>query len=1447
MDAETAAALLPSERIGNYFVVIGAKGIEHPEPLEPHQLGKFITDIIVLNPKYDELSEDYDLVTVGKGGSRLDLKASRMFKGSLLVAVEYNGQRDPITDIIVCVGDTPAGYEALIRTPADQEAYIGTKNKAKIYLAVRRAPDSPTVITSLSTVTVSKKDPNPTLPGEAFVQCDIPLTHGAYSMNHTYLVYERKRVVDDRIQYKAHILDRYPVTDYSDSPFLLNAASFCLPEGLQVELFDVRKVPMPKWYPFVLTEQSGRRIYGASLVFWEPILNNDAKGKTDSVWRERSGEAETMLLHKTKCIAVMSHHAYFSPFKKILQFLYRLSLGQSVVPIERYISHFLGTVPSPPVCGLHEIDWRLGAGNKISFARPAATQLPLVDLSFLPLFHMLDPNNVAKLLCLFLLEKKVLLCSTHMPLLCYIAEAVRSLMFPIDYHGVYIPMCSHELAAVLDAPVPFVIGMNSEYVSRLVVPRGVWCVDLDTNSMHCSEVEGSSSNSNKTMIENLFLEMRPVKRFVLGMTRQLKLAGVKADGNWSVIDAFQTSQEGMLASTSNLSVDNIRNEALKMMTEFLRTYRTFLNTKNGKVTCMDDMFDKESFLVEAKIEYQPFLEGLVLTQCFGAFIQERTFPSSHESGFVFFDECLDLDDEERGKRASESQTSSRKHLYKRGRDDHISASVTKTYEELIRERLDAGVRSIQKHLKRRKSLGFSREVKVTVFEGPSKDNLPENKVFKYIEWPAFKPDLFLPKMSVIRVHKEVTGGEVVAARTESELIECLTQDKLMWQSNYSALLNHEANSKEKQVASSRAEILLKHFFGVYGMCLSSSLALDSAADSVETTRFEKSLQNIWKRITKCITVLDEATYRSLLIACGYFGKDGRSLGRKIFNVAEEILGRVSAITYSQYSKVRANDDEIEEDSDEDKEPRGDEPYNNRSAQDTDSHAWVLMWCKQNCPKCKYRLLDEGILNRFEDSGLAHTISCPCCNTSLTPKLFIKSFVSEDLFEKLRKKKRAGISTVDDINKTRKGSAPSRRRSRRSSSSVNTDSTMTNKLKAVRTSLLKVEQEANGRGSYSGEGSITSPDSPGSPSAPLGTVAEDVSVSVEDNESGIKQFMNSNQYRAHAPEKRGETDKESGGFYHGTLTGSGVFEKLSVTYMSLFRLRSGLEAVLRLEGHSGFNRARLRVKHPELYWNLIWYSRRLELDIPLPSSQGDKVDMYSEVVKCGWSVANTKAGIALSLQSPLFSLHKALKAQFSPHRHTRKVRNRAASSTPTAGRRLFPGVVAEQDVLNKRKATMDDDGVDSHKRYSKDDFVSSDDEDNDRVHNHSNLLRFNPNIKTQEEAWRKKVKSLMEGGFYEEAIESFLQLRNSGKLLWPSAKDGSIYEVMREIYYGVGNGDASSTCGKPPNTFKEGKFELEFGKALGWLSPQSRDELTVKDTCGAGLKEQILRWSFGALV
>ena len=56
---------------------------------------------------------------------------------------------------------------------------------------------------------------------------------------------------------------------------------------------------------------------------------------------------------------------------------------------------------------------------------------------------------------------------------------------------------------------------------------------------------------------------------------------MKADGNPDVINAFQASQEAMLASSLNLSIDGIRNEALKMMIAFLRHYR-YLKVEKGE-------------------------------------------------------------------------------------------------------------------------------------------------------------------------------------------------------------------------------------------------------------------------------------------------------------------------------------------------------------------------------------------------------------------------------------------------------------------------------------------------------------------------------------------------------------------------------------------------------------------------------------------------------------------------------------------------------------------------------------------------------------------------------------------------------------------------------------------------------------------------------------------------
>jgi hypothetical protein len=1443
MDQETAAALQPSERLGNYFVVIGTEDEGNmPEKLDPHKLGKVITDILVLNPSKDTLSEYYELVTVGKGGRRLNLKTSRIFQGSLLLGVEYNGLGDPITDIMVCVGDTPAGWNALLVTPSGQDATIGMKNKQKIYLAVRRDIKSEHGVTNISSITKKQNVP----PG--YTRCETPLTFGAVTMNDTFLVYERAKYLDEKENYRAHILDRYPVKDYPDSPLLLNAASFCLPEGLQVELFDPRDVPMPMWYPFVLTEASGRRIYGASLVFWEPSLSKDNKDGTlvrnrDSIYKTPfNGVDDLLLLHKTKCIAVMSHHPFFSPFKKILQFLYRISLGQSTVPIERYISHFLGAVPSPSMSCRHVIDWRMGVSNKIIFERPSASELPLVDLSFLPLFHMLDPVNVARLLSLMLLEEKILLISCHMPILAYVAEAVRSLMFPMDYNGVYIPMCSHELVAVLDAPVPFLVGMNADYVRRLLVPRGVWCIDIDNNSMFCSMVENSKNGPED------FLHMQPVKSFVSGISRYLAEASVVADGNWAVINAFQTNQETMLASSSNLSVDGIRNEALKMMTEFLKQYRSFLLVKDEKVSCMEDMFDKDSFVISSKPQYRPFLYKLVETQCFGAFIQERSFPSSQSSTFVFFDMCLDIDEERQQRQV---EIASRDLDYWQ-RKQLVERDTKTTYEMMIKAQLDEGARSINTSTCSRKSLGVSRDVAEVVFEGPSRAHLGETEIYQYCDWPTLDVSLYLPEKAVERKLK-VKFAETVAVRTEAEMIVSLQADKSVWQASD---IESSVETSTTSSAAARAEALLAHFYGLYGLCSFCSLGLTDndggligVNDAIAKKRLKDGLVKAWKQIATAVILLDEAAYRGFIASCANFGSFGKWLGEEIFQIAEQTLGKVSALTYSQFTKLKVGPNNGDEPIDCLPARTDEEDFLRRKSLGQD--AWIVMWSKQECPGCKYKILDEEILSRFEETGFAATVSCPCCERSFQPQLSFKSYLCQTIVEKLKASHFNLVELVDKrsskLTKRRRSVDPSaiaeRLSARRKSSTLVDDLKvkklpMFDRLVAVRSSLVFSDMEMSVEKKCFEI--VCEKEAAGTTGVKLDAQDEGSTLQegvAEKNAPSMKPPSSINGNQSH-------------GTYVGSLSGPGVTSRQSVAYMSLVRLRQGFENVVKTEGIAGLQRGTLRLQHPDLYWNLVWYCSRLGLPVPLCTSGSEQNKLvgdngfvqgvYIEGVHFGWSLSQTKKHISLLKGEPIVSLRLAKSLQSSPHKARSPHRKRAAT--------------VREKVIESVKARDSTKAKDTHYVLEEfDDAGISEDDDDEKITGSSSLIEFCPDIQAKEEAWRTEMRKLMKGGYFEEAIISFLQLRMSNQLLWPSASN-SIYREMRKIWYeynkfselDIVDDVLASSVGKPPNKFEMHVFERNFNKALCWLSPHHREEIVMSDTCGCGLKEQMMRWSFGEL-
>jgi len=182
---------------------------------------------------------------------------------------------------------------------------------------------------------------------------------------------------------------------------------------------------------------------------------------------------------------VLSHYAFHNAWRSYLQQLYRISLAGAPLPIERYIANFVMELPLPPR-GLVEVKFGFIDRN-CNIARPPVNRLPLCDFSYRPLFGTLSVNNIITVMSNLLVETRIALCSKHYSLLGPTCEALLQLLFPLVWQGAYIPIMPSVMTDILDAPVPFLVGLHSSYLDNTLPehrPRGVVFVDLDHDVVH---------------------------------------------------------------------------------------------------------------------------------------------------------------------------------------------------------------------------------------------------------------------------------------------------------------------------------------------------------------------------------------------------------------------------------------------------------------------------------------------------------------------------------------------------------------------------------------------------------------------------------------------------------------------------------------------------------------------------------------------------------------------------------------------------------------------------------------------------------------------------------------------------------------------------------------------------------------------------------------------------
>ncbi|KAF8942943.1 hypothetical protein BGZ47_005957 [Haplosporangium gracile] len=157
-------------------------------------------------------------------------------------------------------------------------------------------------------------------------------------------------------------------------------------------------------------------------------------------------------------------------------------MSLSSLPLERYVKNIIHEVGVPPF-GKMEIG--ITINNRMIFAtRPALNSVPIVkNFSLYPLFRCLSAEDIVTVIEVMLAEGKIIFLSSHLGMLTLATESFLYLFFPLYWQGVYIPILPAALMTCLQAPVPYIIGVERSCCDAEFPPEEACVVDLDKGTI----------------------------------------------------------------------------------------------------------------------------------------------------------------------------------------------------------------------------------------------------------------------------------------------------------------------------------------------------------------------------------------------------------------------------------------------------------------------------------------------------------------------------------------------------------------------------------------------------------------------------------------------------------------------------------------------------------------------------------------------------------------------------------------------------------------------------------------------------------------------------------------------------------------------------------------------------------------------------------------------------
>ena len=242
-----------------------------------------------------------------------------------------------------------------------------------------------------------------------------------------------------------------------------------------------------------------------------------------------------------------------------------------------------------------------GQGQVFSSPTPNHLNLPSIpeNRNLTEYYNAVDVNNMLIIFASMLYERRIIVTSKKLSRLSACVQAANSVIYPMSWQHIFIPILPVQLMDYLSAPMPFLIGVPESIMKR-------------TRPSEIGDVVVLDADNNK--VETPFDDLESLPSEVVSNLKK------------------------SLKSPANLLGDSVARGFLQALVHLIGGYRDALKYRQGeKIT-----FNEDAFIMSRSTSLQPFLEQMLQLQLFRQFIEERLELLNSGKGFSdeFEMECV---------------------------------------------------------------------------------------------------------------------------------------------------------------------------------------------------------------------------------------------------------------------------------------------------------------------------------------------------------------------------------------------------------------------------------------------------------------------------------------------------------------------------------------------------------------------------------------------------------------------------------------------------------------------------------------------------------------------------------------------------------------------------------------------------------------------------------------